>query len=130
MPIESWTSVAGATGDEVLGVADVLDAGEVAQLARLALGRAGEHRVDRRRDQLDVAELLRGDARHQVIERARALAVAEVERLVGVVHERRHLAVLAAQQLLDRGRADRIGIRGRRQFGLQAVDSQNHRISP
>jgi hypothetical protein len=81
----------------VLRVADVLDAGEIAQLARLAVDRVGEHGVDRRRDQLDVAELHRGDARHQVIERARALAVAEVERLKRVVHECRHLAVLAAQ---------------------------------
>ena len=107
-----------------------LTSGQVAELARLAVGGAGQHRVDRGGDQFDVAELLGGDARHEVVERPCALAVAEVERLVGVVHERRHLAVLAAEQLLDGGRADRIGVRRRRQLGLQAVDSQNHRFLP
>ncbi len=112
----------------MLGVADALDAGQVAQLTGLALGRAGQHRVDRGRDEFDVTELLGGDARHQVIKRAGALAVAEVERLIRVVHERRHLAVLAAQQLLDGGSADGIWIRRRRQLGLQTIDTQYHGV--
>ena len=114
MPIESWQSAAAPPGDELLRVARPDNAGEAAGLARLALGRAGEHRVDGRRDELDVAELLGRDARHQVVERPSALPVAEVERLVRVVHEGRHLAELPAQQLLDRGRADRVGVGRRR----------------
>ena len=81
-------------------------------------------------DQLDVPELLGGDARDQVIERASALAVAEIERLVRVVHERRHLAELAAQQLLHGRGADGVGIRRRRKLGLQTVDTQNHGHAP
>ena len=61
--------------------------------------------------------------RDQVIERPRALTIAEIERLIGVVHERRHLAVFAPKQLLDSGRADRIGVGRRRQLGLQAINS-------
>ena len=73
---------------------------------------AREHRVDRRGDELDVPVLLGRDVRDQVVERPRALAVAEVERLERVVHQRRHLAELAAHQLLDGGGARGIG-RGR-----------------
>ena len=64
-------------------------------------------------DELDVPELLGGDVRDEVEERPRALAGAEVERLERVVHERRHLAELAAQQLLDDGGAGGVGV-GRR----------------
>ena len=102
----------------MLGVADALDAGKVAEFTGLALGRARQHRVDGGRNEFDVSELLRSDARHQVIKRAGALAVAEVERLIRVIHERRHLAVLAPQQLLDGGSADGIRIRRGRQLGL------------
>ena len=77
-----------------------------------------------------MTKLLRGDARHEIIKRARALAITEVERLVGVIDERRHLAVLAPEQLLDRGRANWIGGRRRRHLGLQTVNSQNHRFVP
>jgi hypothetical protein len=100
----------GAPGDELLGVPSADDARE----ARLALGCAREHGVDRGSDQLDVAELLGRDARHQVVERPSSLPIAEVERLVGVVHERRHLAELAAQKLLHRGGPDRVGVGWRR----------------
>ena len=51
---------------------------------------AGEHRVDRVRDELDVPELLGGDVRDEVVERPRALLVAEVERLERVVQEHGH----------------------------------------
>ncbi len=85
-------------------------AGKRSAHAGLAVGGAGEHRVDRRRDELDVAELLGRDAGHQVVERPRALPVAEVERLVRVVHEGRHLAVLAAEQRLDDRCPGRVGI--------------------
>ncbi len=120
----------GAAGDELLGVAGALHRGECTVLPRVALRCAGEHRVDRARDELDVPELLGGDAGDQVVERARTLAIAEVERLVGVVHEGRHLAELAAQQLLHGGCSDRIRIGRRRQLGLQAIDTQNHESSP
>jgi len=63
-------------------------------------------------DELDMPELLGGDAREQIVERPRSLPVAEVERLVGVVHERRHLAELAAEQLLDGRCPNRIWLRG------------------
>ena len=114
-----------AAGGEVLRVEEV---GRLGQRALLA--RAREHRVDRGRDELDVAELLGGDVRDEVVERPRALAVAEVERLERVVHEGRHLAELAAQQLLDDGGAGGVGIRWRRHLGLEAVDTQNHEVTP
>ena len=121
---------AGAAGDEVLGVARALDVLQRARLARRPVGRAGQHRVDGGGDELDVAELLGRDAREQVVERPRALPVAEVERLVGVVHEGRHLAELAAQQLLNGGGPHRIGIRRRRELGLQSIDAENHASPP
>ena len=107
-----------------------LAAEEVVLLVGLALGvvevDAGEHRVDRRGHELDVAVLLGGDVRDQVVEGPRALPVAEVERLERVVHQRRHLAELAAHQLLHGGGARGIR-RGRaRQLRLEAIDSQNH----
>jgi hypothetical protein len=105
-----------AAGDELLRVAR----------ARAVALRAGEHRVDRRGDELDVAVLLGGDVRDEVVERPRALAVAEVERLERVVHEGRHLAELAAHELLDHARTLRVGVRRRRQLGLPPVDAQNH----
>src|SRR5215210_2446716 len=63
--------------------------------------RSREHRVDRRRHELNVAELFRGNAGEQVIERPSSLPGPEVERLEGVVEPGRHLAELAAEQLLD-----------------------------
>jgi hypothetical protein len=99
------------------------------RLRRLAVvdGRcAGEHRVDRGRDELDVAELLGGDVRDQVVERPRFLAAAEVERLERVVHERRHLAEAPAHQLLDGGGAVGIGIRGRGKLDAEPVDALDH----
>ncbi len=86
----------------------------------------GEHRVDRHRDQLDVAVLLGGDVGDQVVERPRAGAVAEVERLERVVHQRRHLAEAPAQQLLHGRGAVGIGVGRRRQLGADAVEAQDH----
>jgi len=45
----------GATGDEMLRVADVLHSAQIPQLAGLAVGRAGQHRVYRGRYELDVS---------------------------------------------------------------------------
>ena len=114
----------------MLGIAYVFDAVQVTQLARLTVGCSGEHRVDCGRDELDVPELLRGNARDQVVERPCALPVPEVERLVGVVHEGRHLAELATQQLLNGSRTGGIGIRWGWHLGLQPIDSQNHGLPP
>ncbi len=111
---------------EVLGVPGALHAGQVTRLARRAAGRAGQHRVDRRGDELDVPELLGRDAGHEVIERPGLLAAAEVKGLERVVHEGRHLAELAAQELLDHRGADRIGLRRRWQLRLKAVKALNH----
>jgi hypothetical protein len=66
-------------------------------------GGAGQEQIDRIGDQLDVTELFGGDVGHQIVKRAHFLATAEVERLVRVVHEGRHLAELSAQQLLHGG---------------------------
>ena len=113
-----------------VGGQGALAAEVVVVLVRLALDvadvHAREHRVDRRGDELDVPELLRGDVRDQVVERPRALLEAVVERLERVVHQRRHLAELAAHQLLD-GRGPG-GIRGgrRRKLRLPTVNSKEH----
>jgi hypothetical protein len=68
-------------------VADALDRGQrilrrqlCAAAAVASRRRPGQHRADRGRDQLDVAELLRRDVGDEVIERTRALRrAAEVE---------------------------------------------------
>jgi hypothetical protein len=90
-----------AAGEELLAVAAVREPFQRAAFAGFAVAGAGQHRVDRGRDELDVAELLGGDRGDQVIERPGALAVAKVERLIGVVHKGRHLAELSAEQLLN-----------------------------
>ena len=119
-----------AADQEVMWVAHVLEALE--RTARPAAVRrrcgrgAGEHRVDRLGDQLDVAELLGRDVRDQVVERPSALLVAEVERLKGVVQERRHLAELSTQELLDGGGPCRIRVGRRRQLGLNSINAANH----
>ena len=56
------------------------------------------------------------DVRDQVVERSRALPVAEVERLERVVQERRHLAESPAHELLDHCRSGRVGLGRRRQL--------------
>jgi hypothetical protein len=90
-----------------------------------ALG-AGEQAVDDGGDELDVAVLLGRDVGDQVVERLDLLAAAEVERLVRVVHQRRHLAEAAAEQLLHVSRGGGIGIGRRGQLDLEAVDSEDH----
>ena len=75
------------------------------------------------RDELDVAELLGGDVRDEVVERAGALLVAEVERLERVVQEGRHLPEFATQELLDGGGTGRVRVGRRRQVDLYAIDA-------
>ena len=67
---------------------------------RIPLRRPGQQQVDRVGYQLDVAVLLGGDVRDEIVERLQLAAAAEVERLERVVHQRRHFAELAAEQLL------------------------------
>jgi len=81
-------------------------------------------------DQLDVAQFLGGDAGHQFVERAQLRLAAEVEALKHVVPERGHLAVLAAQQLLQRRASVGVFSFRRRQLGLQLVYAHEHRTSP
>src|SRR5439155_1592876 len=73
-----------------------------------------------------VAELRGGEVRHEVVERARLLTRTEVERLVRVVHEGRHLAEAAAEQLLHCGGAGGIRVRRRRELDREPVDPENH----
>jgi hypothetical protein len=119
-----------AAGEEVVGIPHTLDRrkrlpGTGAVRAR-GRRRAGEHRVDRIRNELDVAELLRRDVRDEVVERPRALPVAKVEGLERVVQERGHLAELAAQELLNGCGSGRIRLGRRWQLGLDAIDATNH----
>jgi hypothetical protein len=117
-----------AAGEEVLGVADALEGGQrvARRPAVVHRRRAREHRVDRRGHELDVAVLLGGDVAQQVVERARGLAAAEVERLERVVHQRRHLTEAPAHQLLDGGGAGGIRVGRRRQLGAQPIDAEDH----
>ena len=121
-----------AAGEEVVRVADALQAGErgLRGAAVVDRRRPGQHRVDRGRDELDVAELLGRDAAEQVVERPRALAGAEVERLERVVQPGRHLAELAAQQLLHGGGAGRIRVGRRWQLDTEPVNANDHREAP
>ena len=132
-PCESCGSAPWPPAMKWCGLRDALD-GRRATLSargRRRRRRAGQHRVDRRRDELDVAELLAGDVRDQVVERPRVLPAAEVERLERVVHERRHLAEPAAQQLLDGGGAGRIRVGRRRQLDVcEPVDAVDHGRAP
>ena len=73
-----------------------------------------------------MAELLGSDVRDEVEERPRALTVAEVERLERVVHERRHLPELAAEQLLHSGGSGGIRVGRRWQLGQEPIDAANH----
>src|SRR5512132_326361 len=118
-----------AAGEEVMRIPDTLDAGE-RRLRRTAVdrGRTGEHVVDRGGDELDMAELLRRDRRQEVVERAGSLPTPEVEGLEGVVEPGRHLAKLAAEQLLNGLGTGRIGIGRRRKLDTEAIDTENHEI--
>jgi hypothetical protein len=70
-------------GDEVVGVAGI---------------KAGSQRLG---DQLNVATFLGCDVRDQIVEGSELVASAEIERLVGIVPQRRHLSEPPAQQLLN-----------------------------
>ena len=90
-----------------------------------ARGGAGEQHVDRVAHELDVAVLFRGDVRDEVVERLHRVAAAEVERLERVVHQRRHLAELAAQQFLHGGGRVGRGVTRCRQLDGQSVDAKD-----
>ena len=116
-----------AGGKRVLLDAGVLEAREpVAGSLLVVVGGTGEHGVDRRCDDLDVPVLLGRDVGDQVIEGPRALAVTKVKRLKRVVHQRRHLAELAAQQLLDGGGAVGVGGGGGWQLDREPIQTQDH----
>jgi hypothetical protein len=81
------------------------------------------------RHELDVAELLRGDGRHEVIEGPELALGLEVEALEHVVPERGHLAVLAAQEFLERGGGVGVLLFGSGQLHLKLVDAKEHGAS-
>ena len=91
-----------------------------------AHGRAGEQHVDGVRDHLDVPELLGGDVRDQVVERPELVAPSEVEALERVVHDRRHLPELAAQDLLHRGGGVGVRVLGAREVGGDLIEALDH----
>jgi hypothetical protein len=68
-----------AACDELLGVTRVLHLLERARLTGLALTGSCQHGVDRGGDELDVAELLGGDAGEEVVEGTGTLAVTDVK---------------------------------------------------
>ena len=118
---------------EARGGADVLHhlhrrAADVAAIRGIGVRHSGplfEH-GDAVAHQLDMAELLGGDAGDQAVEGAQLRLAAGVEALEQVVPERGHLAVLAAEQLLQRGGGVGIAALRGRQLGLQLVDAQEH----
>ena len=120
--LRPWIEAHPEIGEQLLRVQELARLGH-----RVLLAGAGEHRVDGGRDELDVRELLGGDVRDQIVERARLLAGAEVERLEGVVHERRHLAEPASDQLLHGGGACGIRVGRRRKLDREPVDAEDHR---
>jgi hypothetical protein len=121
-----------STREEVVRVPDPLHGGQRVlghERAGAPVGGrrgAGQHRVDRGRDELDVAELLGSDVGDQVVERARALTPAEIERLERVVQERGHLAEASAHELLNGRGAGRIRVGRRRQLDRDPVVAKNH----
>ena len=99
-------------------------AGNVAAVLLVAVVvRAVVQHRDAVADQLDMAELLGGDRGDQAVERPELALAAEIEALEHVVPERGHLAVLAAEQFLQRGGGIRVLALRRRQFDLQLVDA-------
>ena len=120
-----------AAGDEVIVIARVRRVLE-RRVGRVgpARRRAGQQHVDRVADELDVAVLLGRDVGDQVVERPHLVAAAEVERLKRVVHQRGHLAELAAEQFLHGGRGVRRRMSRHGQFDRKTVDSQNHLVLP
>jgi hypothetical protein len=101
-----------AAGEEVMWIAYALDVSECGLRCAPVVDRtgAGEHRVDRRGDQLDVAELLSRNRRHEVVKRAGTLPRPEIEGLKRVVEPRRHLTELPAEEFLNGLRAGRIRV--------------------
>ena len=81
--------------------------------------------IEQTNDQDIVA--VRGDVGDEGVVRAGLVAVAEVEGLVGVVHQGRHLAEAPAEQFLDAGRRGGVLLRGTGQLDGETVDSQDHR---
>jgi len=79
-----------------------------------------------RADKLDMAELLRRDAREQVEERPCALARAEIKTLERVVEPGRHFPKFPAEQLLHCSSAGRIRLGWRWQIHLNSVEAKNH----
>ena len=60
-----------------------------------------QQKVDRVRDELDMAVLFSGDVRNQVVERPEFVPATEIEGLKRVIHQRRHLAELPSEQFLN-----------------------------
>ena len=104
-----------AIREESCGEPDVLHvlerrAGNVAAIAFVAIDvRTVVEHGDAVADQLDMAEFLGRDAGDQAVERAQLVFAAKVEALEHVVSERRHLAVFAAEQFLQRCSGIRVG---------------------
>ena len=71
-------------------------------------------------------KLFHEDRRNEAVERTELCLVAEVEALKHVVSERRHLAVLPAEQLLKGGRCIRVRLLGLRQLGQKPIDAHEH----
>ena len=71
-------------------------------------------------------ELLGRDAGYQAVEGAQLGLAAEIEALEHVVAERRHLTVLATQQLLQGRCSIRVLLLGLRKLHLQLVDAHEH----
>jgi hypothetical protein len=92
----------------------------------IPFGRTGEQEVDRIGNQLDVAIFLTGDVGDEVIVGPHFFPPTEVERLHGVVHERRHFAEVPAKQFLDGSGRTRGRVLRARQLNGDFVYSENH----
>ena len=78
------------------------------------------------RDNLDMSAFLSGDVGNQGVVRPGFVAPTKVERLISVVHQRGHLAVLATKQFLQGGAGIGICTQRSRQFDLQSIDAEKH----
>src|SRR5215207_6231446 len=103
----------------------------IGAIFRIVIGRRlVEQRVNRRRNQLDMADLLRRYRSHQLVEGAEPFLLPHRGRLMKIIVQRRHLAETAAEQFLHGRGGSRIWFGGFRQFNLQAVDAQEHWYNP